>query len=254
MANFVRFIADHAAWFYLACAVGIIIFLNMLFRAQRSATQSLFGLELELATDRQKRALRLVLLTFLFALVVLLITTVIEPNLPASQRAEPTPTRDIFATPPATYSTQTPTATVTLTATLTVPTATPQLALPAAGEPTSEEPVSEPPPLPTRSPGTICVISSPPDGSQINGEVTFLGSATTEQFLFYKLEAYGPQTSGVWASLLGDVVSTPVVDNVLGTANFGGWEPGGYSIRLVIVDTTSNEVVGCYLGLTIASP
>jgi hypothetical protein len=41
---------------------------------------------------------------------------------------------------------------------------------------------------------------------------------------------------------------------VLGSANFGGWEPGGYSIRLVIVDTTSNEVAGCYVSLNISTP
>jgi hypothetical protein len=49
-------------------------------------------------------------------------------------------------------------------------------------------------------------------------------------------------------------VSTPVTGGVLGTANFGGWEPGSYSIRLVIVDITSNEVAGCHLGLDVISP
>jgi len=72
--------------------------------------------------------------------------------------------------------------------------------------------------------------------------------------MFYKLEAYGPETAGAWASILGDVVSTPVVNGALGTTSFDGWTPGSYSIRLVIVDTTSNEVAGCFLSLNVTSP
>jgi LysM repeat protein len=100
---------------------------------------------------------------------------------------------------------------------------------------------------------TVCLITSPAEGSQVSGAITLLGSATTEHFLFYKIEVNGPQTGRTWASLLGDVVHAPVVNGTLGTANLGGWEPGSYSIRLVIVDTTSNEVAGCYLGLEVVS-
>jgi hypothetical protein len=116
------------------------------------------------------------------------------------------------------------------------------------------QPVASPSPLPLQPSSNVCLITSPADGSQVSGEVTFIGSATAKQFSFYKLEANGPQTGGIWASLLGSIVSTPVTGGVLGTANFGGWKPGSYSIRLVIVDITSNEVAGCYLGLDVISP
>lgn len=101
--------------------------------------------------------------------------------------------------------------------------------------------------------GTVCRITSPADGSQVSGAIILVGSAATEQFLFYKVEVNGPQTGGIWASLLGNVIYTPVANGVLGTANLGGWEPGSYSVRLVIVDTTSNEVAACYLGLEIVA-
>jgi LysM repeat protein len=114
--------------------------------------------------------------------------------------------------------------------------------------------VASPTPATAGPAGTVCLITSPADGSQVSGAITLLGSATTEQFLFYKIEVSGPQTGGTWASLLGNVVYTPVTSGVLGTANLGGWEPGSYSVRLVVVDTTSNEVGACYLGLEVVSP
>lgn len=255
MANVIHFIADHAAWFYSVCALGIVVFVVFMLRAQRNVRQSLFGLELEFAAISQRRWVRLIILTSLLAALVFLVVNIVEPNLPVSLRVEPTPTRDFLASPPPTFTNLTPTATQTTTPTLAAMTGTPAvLAVPEETLPAEEEATPEPTSAPTQGPGTLCQINSPADGSQVIGEITFVGSATTEQFLFYKLEAYGPQTGGVWASLLSDVVYAPVVDGVLGSANFGGWEPGGYSVRVVIVDATSNEIAGCYVSLTIASP
>ena len=255
MANAIHFIADHAAWFYVICALGITTFLMYMFSARRNVRQSLFGLELEFAAISQRRWLRLIILTSLLALLVFVVSNFVQPNLPVSQQEVPTPTRDLLASPPPTFTNLTPTATQTVTPTLAALTSTPAV-VPVTEETLvpEEETTPEPTSPPAQAPGTLCQINSPADGSQVVGEITFIGSATTEQFLFYKLETYGPQTGGVWASLLGDVVYSPVLDGVLGSANFGGWEPGGYSVRVVIVDTTSNEVAGCYVSLTIASP
>jgi LysM repeat protein len=107
---------------------------------------------------------------------------------------------------------------------------------------------------PSQPTGTVCLISSPADGSQVSGAVAFSGSANTEDFLFYKLEASGPQTGGAWASLLGSVVYSPVTSGYLGAADLTLWAPGSYSVRLVVVDSTSNEVVSCFLGIEIVAP
>lgn len=124
------------------------------------------------------------------------------------------------------------------------------LYLPPAVELPATE-VASPTPGIAGPPGTVCLISSPADGSQVSGALTLLGSATTERFLFYKIEVSGPQTGENWASLLGQTVHTAVEGGVLGSANLGGWQPGEYLVRLVIVDTTSNEVGVCYLGLEV---
>ncbi len=252
MIETLRFIATHAAWFYVASGLGAAACLVMFMRAQSGMRQSLFGLELEMATARRQRAVRLLGLLALLAISVFVIAVVVEPGLPSSLPQDEPPVRNAY-TPPPTFTNQTPTATATISATLAVPTETPALTELGTPTPAEEETTPEPSPAATQPPGTICIITDPPDGSQVEGEVTFVGTASTEQFLFFKLEAYGPQTGGVWASIVGDVVPAPVIGGVLGTANFGGWEPGGYSIRLVIVDITSNEVASCYISLTVPS-
>ena len=251
MAPVINFISLNAAWFYLACGLAAAAFLMGYFLARRSAKRSLFGLELEIAAQRQKRTLRLFFMTVGLGGIVFLIAGVIEPNLVSPEQINPSPTPDIFATPPPTFTNLTPTATTTMTTTVETATETPRPVLTTLPPATEESTISPSPPS-VQPFDTLCTITSPTEGSEVSGTVTFMGSATTDQFLFYKLEAYGPETDGIWASLLDDVVRTPVVDGVLGSANLGGWASGGYSIRLVIVDTTSNEIAGCYLSISVA--
>lgn len=254
MVAIVQFIASYALWFYLVCTLGLFILLLLFLHAQRDRKRALFGLELEVATTRRRNFLRLMIVVVTLAMVVFFVGTVVEPNLPAYQRASPTSTPNIFATPPPTFSNVSPIATATLTPTLTIPIETSQLLATVVDQAQEITPTPTPPPAPVAPVNASCVISNPAEGSEVNGEVTFIGTATTEQFQFFKLEAYGPETAGAWASILGDVVTAPVVNGMLGTANFAGWAPGGYSIRLVIVDATSNEVAGCYVNFSITTP
>ncbi len=268
MTPVVRLIAEHASWLFMGCAIGAVAFLAMFVRARRSLNRSLFGLEMEIAIAHRQRALRLLLLTAILAAGVFLISTVIEPGLEATPRIQPTPTVNLFATPPPTFSAQTPFATASITITLDItstalplqptaglaPTREASPETPAAETPTSETPSPTAPPTPAEPSGEGCAITFPADGAEATGAITFLGTATANQFLFFKMEAYGPETNGAWASILGDVSTSPVVNGVLGTSNFTGWAPGGYSIRLTIVDTTHNEVSTCFLRLTIVSP
>ena len=45
----------------------------------------------------------------------------------------------------------------------------------------------------------------------------------------------------------------PTVNGVLGSADFTGWLPGIYEVRLVVVDSTSNEVGACTIRLEVAN-
>ncbi len=252
MTAIIRFIATYARWFYLAGGVGLVVLLVSLLRAQRSIKQALFGLELELAVARRQRAIRLMLLTAAVLATIFVISTIVAPSMPAQTIIIQTATPDLFATPPPTFTNITPTATPTATPTVPGQETTPQPAgstSPGEQPAGTEEPTPTALPEPVEGPGAVCAITSPADGSTVSGEITFVGTAAGDEFQFYKLEASGPETGGAWASILGDVVSNPVQNGNLGTVNFGAWTAGGYTIRLTIVDTTSNEIATCFISL-----
>lgn len=253
MPQIIRFITRHSVWVYAACLLGAVPVLVTLLRARRSKKIALFGLELEMATARFNRSIRFLVLLALVSLLVLALSEIVEPGLPAAEPAAATPVRGPF-TPAPTFTNQTPTATATLSATMTAhpqPTLLPQVTLEPIETPgTPLTPTVELAPPPTAR----CDISEPQDGSSVSAETAFLGTATAEDFAFYKIEVFGPETGQVWASLLGEIATVPVAQGVLGTANFSGWAPGGYSVRLVIVDTTSNEVATCYISVLVPAP
>ena len=258
MSSIIRFITSHSLWFYILSAVAFGVLFAIWLRAQQSKQEALFGLELEMAAVRKKRAVRFMLLPLAVIVFVLFSSYYLVDRLPASTRPRATPTVDIFSSPPPTFTNITPTATVTLTPTLAIPTVTPAFSDVQTTDQTgdadeTETPTPTPPNLPTVAPGAVCEIVEPADGSEVSGDVTFIGSASVDNFMFYKLEAFGPETGGNWASIIGDVSSTPVLNGVLGTANFNGWAPGGYSVRVVVVDDTSNEVAGCFVSITLTS-
>jgi hypothetical protein len=247
MSQVIQFVIDNAARFYLASLIGGAVALILLMRARRKQKAALFGLELELAHDQSKRAIRLLLVAALIAPVVLLINLVLGPTLPAQNVDRPTATPNVFITPPPTFSNITPSPTATLTPTLPIPSPTQPVAVtlaPATTPETTEPAVTPIAPQPT---DVVCVFTNPADRGTVTGEVSFVGSAWLSDFGFYRLEVLGPQTGEVWASIIGDVVRDPVMDGVLGVANFGGWMPGEYMIRIVLVDVTSNEAGGCQI-------
>jgi hypothetical protein len=258
----IKFVTDNASWFYIVFLVILAALLVLWLRARRSRKQALFGLELEVALNRQRRVMRLMALVVVLAAAVFAIDNLIWPIMPATELAQPTPTVDFFATPPPTFSNVTPTATATVTTTLTMQTLTPAVVATTAGGPVGAQETltvtvtitQTEEPSPPATIGAICLITNPTEGATVSGSLALVGTADADEFLFYKLEAFGPQTGSTWASLLGDVVYTPVRNGILGQVNLNGWSPGGYSIRVVIVDATSNEIASCYTSINISAP
>lgn len=256
MMTVVHLLAEYAFFLYIACFIGILFFFFRYLRARQKRKEALFGLELEIADKRQTSLRIYMLVILLVAALIAFIQNVIEPGLPIVHTIAATATPDIFRTPPPTFTNITPSPTATLTPTLALPTVTPAylaatsevVETPAEEETITATPLEQPP----QASDALCAITQPADGSTIEGEVTIIGSASADNFYFFKLEAYGPETNGVWASVIGEVANKPVVNGVLGTANFSGWAPGGYSLRIVIVDSTSNEVAGCFISINVA--
>jgi hypothetical protein len=95
-------------------------------------------------------------------------------------------------------------------------------------------------------------ISEPRDGSAVGANISFYGTADTENFGSYVLETNGPQTNGQWASLLGREVDTAVSEGFLGTVNLSNWSPGPYLVRLTAMDTQDNITGSCVIQVTMS--
>jgi len=173
-------------------------------------------------------------------------------------------------------ATATPTLTLTPTATNTpqpTPTQTPVPAptatATATATPTEEPPEEAPPPVqqepappaivPVTCSDSRLAIFSPGISQTVSGVVPITGKATHEQFNFYKLEvASGANASqgftwfdGSDRSGDGGAKGGPVESGTLGHFNSSGLANGAYTIRLTVVDTSSNYPTPCQVSINV---
>jgi hypothetical protein len=271
MESITVFLVRNDIWIYILCTLGLFWYGSELVRAQRQLRSAIFNLERERGHRRRANALVFILIFGGLAGGVAYVNLAVAPNLPPELLRSPTPTPDplrpALASPTPGAFTRRPEATATppLVPTITLPG---DLALPPAagtpgspaapGEAADDGAAATESPTPTLvavAPAGNCPsnanFSLPLDGATVNGLVTFTGNASAPGFAFYKLEVIGPQTDGAWASLLGRTIFQPTVNGVLGSADFTGWLPGTYQVRLVVVDSTSNEVGACTIRLEV---
>ncbi|MCB0008271.1 MAG: hypothetical protein KDE04_17525 [Anaerolineales bacterium] len=274
------FLIRNDIWIYIICGLGLFWYISEFIRARQLLRRASFGLERETGGRVQGNALLFILLLLSVVAGVVYVNTRIQPNLPAELLRPPTPTPDIFRTPlrsptPLTDFLDdlnaTPTSplapTVTLPGTNDVASTNPNAGVTTPGAPgnggttpvTDSEGTVVTQESATAAPATtagcspLVNISQPANGSTVFGSVAFLGTATGDGFAFYKLEINGPQTGNQWASLVGQVVSNQVINGLLGSANFNGWADGRYTIKLTIVDGTSNEIASCSIQINLDS-
>lgn len=84
-------------------------------------------------------------------------------------------------------------------------------------------------------------ITSPANGATLTGSVTVQGTATANNFQFYKLE-FAPSATPDNVSVIGALVTTPVTSGALGTWNTTQVPDGQYVLRLTVVDNTGNFI------------
>lgn len=267
MTDLYIFLIRNDVWIYILSALGLFWYFTNLVQARRILRGAVFNLERERGENMQQTAL---LFIFFFIAVVGAVTYVnyeIAPTIPAELLKPPTPTPNLIATPlssPTPLGSRAPvsrfTPTPPIAPTVTLPgnnSATPIVG--GGGPPTrpaenngntqsaTVAPTNTlPPSVPvSRGCSPLVNITQPTSGSDTSGGLSIYGTAISADFNFYKLEIRGPQTNGEWASLTNQTIFEPVDNNFLGNANITGWAPGTYDIRLVVVDTTSNEVGSC---------
>lgn len=180
------------------------------------------------------------------------IATAVIPSPTATATLTPIPTATNTPLPP---PTQTPVPSPTATAT---PTETP------TEEPPEEAPPPQPEPAPPAIVSVTCpdsrlAIFSPGIDQTVSGLVPITGRATHEQFSFYKLEfASGANASqgftwfdGSDRSGGGGAKGPPVENGTLGHFNSAGVANGAYTIRLTVVDTSSNYPTPCQVSINV---
>ena len=193
-----------------------------------------------------------------------------EPGVaPVATLVVPAPTSTPSATPtPPPTATNTPLPTATETP-LPLPAATETPSPTPTPEPT-EEPTEEPPPQPVQPPRpppivpAVCVdsrlaISSPGVNQTVSGVVPITGRAVHERFDSYKLE-YAPGANATqgftWfdgsdRTGSGGVKGSPVDNGTLGHFNSAGVANAAYTLRLTVVDRSSNYPEPCQVTINV---
>jgi hypothetical protein len=249
MAFFVQILANYAGLIYIALIVGAVFYIREIASASQDLRQSLYSLEREAANSRLWRGILMLGVLGLIAVATFLLATVVEPQL-ATEDGRVTPTA-AFKLP---TNTPTPTFQPTPTRTPRPPTATPGTPTPVVEGAPTETPTPTTPALPAVagcSDPNVQIVA-PVAGQVFSGEIQVRGTADAPNFAFYKLTLNGPATGGV-TQTAGDVVRTTVRDGVLGAIDPVNLlsQPGVYTLGLVVVDNTGNELPHCDVAIVV---
>ena len=93
------------------------------------------------------------------------------------------------------------------------------------------------------------IITSPGQNAHVSGWLTITGNATHENFKFYKLEYGAGSNPTDWHWFFGG--EWPIWHGTLGGLNTDLLEPGTYTIRLTVVDQTSNYPPPCQVTIVV---
>jgi hypothetical protein len=253
------FLIRNDVWIYVLSALGLFWYVTELWRANNTLRSAVFGLEKERGTRMRNNAVFFIILFSAIIAVVFFVNSRIAPTLPQELLKPPTPTPNIFSTP---LTSPTPLEARGEGREVVTPAFAPTVTLSSSGANTGNDKLIEetvPPATATLfvppTPFVDCTadlnISEPRNGAAISGEISFSGTADTENFQYYVLETNGPQTNGQWASLLGRQVDQPVREGFLGNSNLGMWQPGPYLIRLTTIDIGDNLTGQCVIQITL---
>ena len=212
------FIVQYEKWIYFGLALAGSYYLLQIPRARRQVSQTVFGLEREVARAHLARAVSMLVIVLSSLVAVFVVTTFIVPTLPIAAEhllIEPTPV---------------------------------QAVAPAPDEPLQVPAEGAAPPLAEQVDNSGCrnsqaTLAYPADGSQLSGAVEVRGTADIPNFALYKFEVAGAATLGRWQPLAAG--TTPVKDGTLGAWETSAFPPGQYAFRLVVSDAAGNSPPPC---------
>ena len=245
------FIIKNDVWIYGLTIVGLIWYLRELWQARSQLRGAMFGLERERGQRLQSRALVLIVICSSIIAIVTYVNLQVAPTLPAELLKPPTPTPDIFSTPLSSPTPQNPAGlapTPQLAPTATLPEQSGAIITPddspTADDTNIPESTSTPAVIISDCPSNA-QITSPPSGALTSGALTIFGTADSDDFGSYLIDALGPQTGQTWLPILSDEGQSVVLDGILASTNISNWLPGNYFVRLRIFNSAEEQVDEC---------
>lgn len=247
MEQVLRLVAEYQWWIYGVLGLVLLFYLRRALLARRAGARSIFALEQEQAHQRYTRSVVAAALAFVVLAAIFVLSNPIELPGPATSTPSPTAsaTNGPLAVSTLTATPNPPTSTPTATPTIARPT---RLAMPTATVPAAElpTPVVHPPSCPDPN----VRITSPGVNQTVRGSVAVRGTAMHDQFQYYKIEIGVGGDPQNWA-VVGQLHYNTVNNGLLETLNSGGYAPGRYTLRLVVVDQTGNYPPPCQVTIDI---
>ncbi len=168
------------------------------------------------------------------------VAVIVSTNTPTALPPTPTPEPPTSTPEPATET----------------PTPLPPTAIPPTNTPIPLPPTLTPTPEPPPVVAAVCpdpgrsAITSPGVNQTVAGVLEITGTATHEDFHYYKLE-YAPGANADGGFIYFDGANGPVVGGRLGGFNTASLPNGTYTIRVLVVDNTGNFPPPCAVTITI---
>ena len=273
MGIVIQTVANYAPWIYAICGLVALYQLYRIWAVRAERKQAVFSLEREKAINDTYSILAIALVLLMtMGFTYFMSTTLreaVDPIVREAMNPSPAlPQLDFLVTPTNTPLPVTPTPTRTPTPSSSVPITNTDTLTDESGDEAGvgEEADGEATPFvvetptPTPEPAPMVVAPACPDqrallirpgqNEVVSGDLNVIGTATHENFQFYKIEAApGAGASGGWQHVAGTQV--PVSNGVLGTINTNNLANGAWTLQLVVVDLTGNFVPPCQVTVTV---
>ncbi len=260
METVVFLIEQIAPGLFILCGLAVLWGLRAYSSARRSLSSAQFELEKELQRYRASNWLTVIIAVVELGLAVAAVTYVVAPTLraqppmAAADVLAPVETPFVTAIPGAGGSAGTPLP--DFAAGATIPALEDELGLRPFATPTlTPTPVGTiipdvPPARGCDSPNAQLVI--PANGMVIFEATNIVGTATTENFSFYRFVLNGPSTLNAPA-IFGDH-TVPVIDGQLGQIVPSLLTPGEHRFALLVYDINNTQRASCEVTIIISEP
>jgi hypothetical protein len=258
MGFLIQYVATYAPWIYAICGLVALYQIYKIWLVRAERRQAVFSLEREKATRDTYNIFAVAMILLISMGITYFVSTVladaVEPLV--SEALAPSPEIPFLPTPTNTPLPVTPTNTLVPTETSPPTEETPEPEEVVEVVPTPE-PV-ESTPTPTAAPAVQApscpdprsVLLRPGDNETVRGVINAIGTATHENFQYYKIEyAAGANASGGFSYLTGG--QSPVSNNFLGSVDTTSLSNGTWTLRLVVVDMTGNFPPPCQVTINV---